>query len=441
MIDLERHDALVRAFPASELGRRLLRRAAASIGVVDLRHTFALHSRATMRLARRLGLLSELRRRYGQAERTEDASSLVFANAGVGPIPPSLMTANGSFDIASSAPPTNGSPLPASTTRPQADPARESTTAMLYRVKRSKAAHDGGKPPVSPMAGGGSAPGMQSSGEPLATGWARAEGTRSPGVLSPEPVAPQWTQAGGTAPAAPGASPDGLLGAMAGPNKQSQGSLSSQARPLVLARREVLVSQTIREDARPAPMKAVSAALPLLHGAARPSTQPSPVSPSAPEPRRDQLQSSVESGFTRRPARAADHAISTDPRQTVYATPNASASTPNDRAAQSPALVAAEIGAAPPSGASAVIVWRKAHHERESRDVMSPAMVGGSMSVDGGQTLSVAGVKADPGERAAPLATPLADVGLADVTHIARQVSRAIARQLRIDRERRGRTR
>jgi len=105
------------------------------------------------------------------------------------------------------------------------------------------------------------------------------------------------------------------------------------------------------------------------------------------------------------------------------------------------ALVAAEISPTLPPNSASAIVWRKPHHERESRDVMPQTMIVASGATDGGQTSSAAGANANFGGQIAPSTAAFADAGAADVTHIARQVSRAIARELRIDRERRGRTR
>src|SRR5262249_16330375 len=56
------------AVPLSDLARRLLRRATAPIGVIDVRHAAELHARASLWPVRRLGLANELKARYGLAQ-------------------------------------------------------------------------------------------------------------------------------------------------------------------------------------------------------------------------------------------------------------------------------------------------------------------------------------------------------------------------------------
>jgi len=295
-----------------------------------------------------------------------------------------------------------------------------------------------------PMVGAAAAPETQGGGEPLAMGRAQVEGKPSSGLFSPEPVGPvQRTETAATGAAARGASSDLLRVSPTEPNMQSEGSLRHDAPPLIFARHAVLAQQATRDDAQHNFMKTIAsrAALPVPHSAARPSTELRRASLSAFGDQADEGRSSATSNRVPGVARGAGHAIPAAPHPAVDATPNAFNRAPSDRPPRSLAIVAVEIRASPLSGASPAIVWRKARHDRESRDVIPPSVIDRSASVQGRQILSVSGAQTDFGERISPLATPFAGVGAVDVTNLARQVSRAIARQLRVDRERRGRTR
>jgi hypothetical protein len=65
MTESEHRDALTVAFPESDLTHRLLRRATESIGVIDTGHAIGLHARASILQGQRLALLDNLRGRYG----------------------------------------------------------------------------------------------------------------------------------------------------------------------------------------------------------------------------------------------------------------------------------------------------------------------------------------------------------------------------------------
>ena len=436
MSDVERYDALARAFPESELGRRLLRRGTAFIGVIDLRRAFALHSRASLPALARLGLLRDLKRRYGQEQETERAPGLVFRNGVTGPAAASFpMGANGAFNMASSAQRADGSPPPAHVTRQQADPTTESATAKL-RVKRPEASYDRREPYV-PAAGVVAEPETQGRGTPLSTRRQEADARPSSGLLAPEPIDPiHRTEMAAAWTAAREASSDSLRAPPAERDMQSQGALRPKAPLLVLARREALAQQSTRADAQ----------LDLMKTAASRASRPAPsakdadpLSVSAARAQRTEPRSSERPNSIPGFAQDEEQATSLAPQQAVYAVPSKSGSTPGGPSGPSPTLVAEEIRAS--ANASPAIVWRRAQHDGESRDVIPPSVADRPALVEGGQTLSRAGAQTDLGERTSPFAAPFTQVGAVDLANVARQVSRAIARQLRIDRERRGRAR
>jgi len=468
MSDVEHLDAVLRAFAKSDLGQRLLRRGAASIGVVDMRHAFGLHSRATLRPTRRLGLVSELKRRYGQNQHEASPMGLVFRNATAGPVAASIaMAASGPFEAAMSATTTNEPPRPTGATEPRLDPQTESSTATLwptgateprfdpqtesasatlYRVKRPKASQDAGEAAAASVPMGGmvtleppaSPRGTQSSSAPVAPMDAQVEERRPPSVSPESPAPVRAADSAVTGRVAPEPSATAPPRASGEADSQPQGSLSARPSPLVFARREIIAPQAARNDQQPAKPVASSATTPTPHPPARTLTEPGSVSPTTPASREGERQLSPRLNFAPQPAQGSDPASGPPP---LYVA-NASARTPSDRLAQSHVPVSAEIRPSQAASASPAIVWRKPHHEREGREVMPQTPIAAFASTDGGQTRFVAADgKAGFGERAASPTTRFADGGAVDVAHIAREVSRTIARQLRVDRERRGRTR
>ena len=448
MSDVEDLDAMVRSFPQSALGWRLLRRSAASMGVVDMSHAFRLHSRATLRPTRRLGLPSELKRRYGHNHNEASPMGLVFRNAAVGPVAASFATtANATFGVTVSTVATNEPPRPRGAMEPRFDAAAESATTTLYRVKRPKASQDAGHAAVSagvrtpgmvtlePLA---SPRGTQSSSAPVAPMDAQVEERRPPSVSPESPAPVRAADSAVTGRVAPEPSATAPPRASGEADSQPQGSLSARPSPLVFARREIIAPQAARNDQQPAKPVASSATTPTPHPPARTLTEPGSVSPTTPASREGERQLSPRLNFAPQPAQGSDPASGPPP---LYVA-NASARTPSDRLAQSHVPVSAEIRPSQAASASPTIVWRKPHHEREGREVMPQTPIAAFASTDGGQTRFVAADgKAGFGERAASPTTRFADGGAVDVAHIAREVSRTIARQLRVDRERRGRTR
>lgn len=431
MIEPDPFEAPAPAFPETDLGRRLLRRGTESIGVVDLRHAFALYSRAALLALGRFGFLSELRRRYGAERRMESPAGLVFRNSA---------REHGHFPIAASGAPhaqSQAAPITAPTLSPNAvrtptDPAMELATAKVYRVRRTRPPRDASEPETPPRAAATPAPAVRTqAGRPdsMAT---PVEDRRS---IPPAPEAgapigaadvrvagPPAAQAAATAP----------RGAVGEPDAQPHDSRSAEA-PLIFARREIVMPRSAPVDPQPEPGAGPNLASPLPLRAIRPLTEAGSLPSSASGPREDGRRSWPNSDP--HSPQGGDAATSVPP----VAPPGAPARPLSERPAQ-PAPVAAEIRPALPRSPSPPIVWRKPQPERESRDALPQTMFA-APAMDGGRTFSPAGANEAFGQRTAPPTAAFSEAGSTDVAQIARQVSRAIARELRIHRERRGRTR
>jgi hypothetical protein len=109
--------------------------------------------------------------------------------------------------------------------------------------------------------------------------------------------------------------------------------------------------------------------------------------------------------------------------------------------AQFGGAVSAEIRAAPLLPGAASIVWRKADANGASRDSAATAPAIGPIYTNGAQILREAAAEAASSPAVTPAATPSSESSGVDVFLIAEQVSRIISRQLRVERERRGRRR
>jgi hypothetical protein len=109
--------------------------------------------------------------------------------------------------------------------------------------------------------------------------------------------------------------------------------------------------------------------------------------------------------------------------------------------AQFRGAVSAEIRAAPLLPGSASIVWRKADAIGASRESAAPAPAAAPTYTNGAQILRAPAAEADSSPAVTPAATPSSESSGVDVFLIAEQVSRIISRQLRVERERRGRRR
>jgi hypothetical protein len=109
--------------------------------------------------------------------------------------------------------------------------------------------------------------------------------------------------------------------------------------------------------------------------------------------------------------------------------------------AQFRGAVSAEIRAAPLLPGSASIVWRKADANGASRESAATARTTGPIYTNGARILREAAAETASSPGVTPAATPSSESSGVDVFLIAEQVSRIISRQLRVERERRGRRR
>jgi hypothetical protein len=199
-------------------------------------------------------------------------------------------------------------------------------------------------------------------------------------------------------------------------------------------------------DSAPPPSNPSSAELPLQREARHPSTLPvshistshrfrtsstgddlpGNAAPTSPRPSSTALVLQRKADLP--PAVAADGAI-----QTVE--------TANARA-QSRGAIAAEIPAAPLPPGSMGIVWRKADANGAGRDGATPWPASGPPThTNDIQVMRQSSAEPASGGIEAAVAPPPSAGGGGDVTRLADEVSRIIARRFRIERERRGRTR
>ena len=131
MADAEYQDRRTIAFPENDLTRRLLRRATEPIGVVNVRHAAELHSRASIGLGPRLELLDNIKTRYGLGEGAGGAAAAASPVGGMSLIALQRMAA-GPPNFASAPALANraGTPETATGSVPTA------ASAPQYRVKR-----------------------------------------------------------------------------------------------------------------------------------------------------------------------------------------------------------------------------------------------------------------------------------------------------------------
>ena len=128
------------------------------------------------------------------------------------------------------------------------------------------------------------------------------------------------------------------------------------------------------------------------------------------------------------------------PESLTRAARTVSAAPPVDIAPQSRVAVASPIATVPVTPTN--IVWRKADGEAVSHASVLPSARTLSASMNGVLSRQDgAAEQVSAGHAPVPAASPVSAGTALDVTHIAQQVRRAIARQVRVERERRGRTR
>jgi hypothetical protein len=344
-------DELIRAFPLSNLGRRLLRRITRPVGIIDVRHAAALHARASLGPMSRLDFVAELRRRYGVGQ---DAGP-GLASAGRLPLAASLsVNARGAADLG----PLAQSTAVAATAANAVSDGPSVSSTRFYRVKRPES-----DSVYAPADG--------------------PESLRAP--LTPD---------------------DKRIGDRTGsrePNVDQIELLSSSK------------SVPIRPSHEPDVWTSV-AELTLRAGGHAPTEQGVDAAPSH--------------GHS-----ASQRKSLPDATRVEWPMPSVAKLTP---APESAHLFAHHVASpiVPPSSAPANIVWRKTDSEGVSRGSVLSTHGMGPMSANQNPSRQEAGPELGQGGSA----SASAGAGL-DVAHVAQQVRRAIAREVRVERERRGRTR
>ncbi len=146
MTDSEHQDAPTVAFPESDLTHRMLRRATEPIGVIDTRHANELHARASMLQGQRLALLDNFRDRYG-LDSAGTASTVPPASDMSLIAPYQRLAAPGQLSLSASASLISGAGMPQSTMG-SAQKTPPASSEPQYRVMRPDR-HAEGNPPRS----------------------------------------------------------------------------------------------------------------------------------------------------------------------------------------------------------------------------------------------------------------------------------------------------
>jgi hypothetical protein len=380
----------------SDLARRLLRRATAPIGVIDARHAAELHARASLWPVRRLELVNELKTRYGLAQ---NGGSMAASSM-------PLMAPPGMPDLFASPPVAAGTSAaisPTETAGPFAEPPSSPpspSSPPRYRVRRRGANAESDSSAADP------APALP----PGAAGLVRPEQANDIRAVDGSPASqvaelPRTFMAlqlmpGGSTVEQVGATPSGVATAA-----MQDGFAGDNALPAMSA----------------APARVPAAEYPLaVAPAAPPASADTPTLPLAP----------VSAPSLQRKA---DHS-SAIAAETAAAAPTVFAvASPTIGEAHSRGPTAAEVRVAPALPAATSIVWRKAEADGASRNgALDPA------SMAAPQIMRTA--EPGPGSTGPPPTLVAGDSGT-NIARIAEQVSRVIARRLRVELERRGRTR
>lgn len=455
----EQHDGQTVAFPVNELTRRLLRRASEPIGVIDVLHAAELHSRASLGVGSRLEFVNNLKQRYGadvsKGLPPEWVAPLHWA-AGLSPFNPGLPSAwLGSTGITDSITGNTASPPP-----------------QEYRVRRPNSQLEPAAPrlytseTVAPQSHAKARVGTNAV--PIIQAQRRTAETKAPVSSSPNssllplmfsassshsPAVPEKLDAVVEIPHTSAAQDLRVVASMqhelsagstkssrsiAPPPKVSESPRSRSASQMHLQRMPDSSAAAKRvggvsepDELRPgsthldsSPIDASRSNSTLTNLIPRISEVSPPVTVT-----QMHLQRRVNDVVS---SAAAD---STTAPEVVTAAPQSNTKLPARRA------VAPEIRVASPPAFTS-IVWRKADTNGARQESGPPA---GAAILTPAYANSYQIMRQSSSEPAssiavAPPETPIAVGGGAEITRIAEHVSRIIARQLAIERERRGRT-
>jgi hypothetical protein len=441
MNDCERQDRQTAAVPADDLTRRLLRRATAPIGVIDMRQARDLHLRATLWIGHRAELLDNLKSRCGVDQGAGGtAGTAVTSNA------PFQTTGAGRPDLAP-APPSAGRAGSPEAVIGTVSKISSPPAAQHYRVKRPNTHFEPD-------------PSKSLSSQTAATQSGIGRSANLVAAIHPQHQTSE-TRCGVSSTADRSALPPARTGGRADTRGQAEDKLASRHDLGSAVGALLQVSEAPRTAIAPQmrlPALGLAPTRDGLPGDHTPTlggpTFRAPLVQRIATPIHDGQTSSRESLAGDEPPRSgspfagllvqrkARHSpvvqttSSVRSAETIKALPGAEAHSQFGRA------VSGEIRREPWPRGFTKIVWHKAEPNGASRETApprparldGPSHAGGLQNMCEGAESSVSNIVATSGIQA------LAGNGVG-IAAIAEQVSRIIARQLRTERERRGRTR
>jgi len=449
MADAEYQDRRTIAFPENDLTRRLLRRATEPIGVVTVRHAAELHSRASIGLGPRLELLDNIKTRYGPG--AGGAAAAASPVGGMSLIALQRMAAGPpNFAAAPALANRAGTPETATGSVPTA------ASAPQYRVKRPDRAPE----PYSSMPSETiAALSPAAVGVPIRTNSTPAlhlqrKANETPSLANDKPdssalplVRAAAVDAGEQVDNKPARARDGSLTTNPLPQVNELPSIATVA-PLHVQRKSDRSSAAEAIDSVSTPPD-FRGDLPLPHKVDHPPA----IQVAAEEIDRFSTFADFRSASIRG---AADNALSgaaagdlplqrkIDPSALSVAGSVPTAGSPAaPPATNAPAhgAVATELRVSPSPADATRIVWRKAAADSANRESAErgPTTAVGQTHTSGLQVMRQVDAEAASNGDSAPVATPALESNGVDIGQIAEQVSRMIARQLRVERERWGR--
>ena len=396
-------------FPSTELTDRLLRRAQEPLGVIDTRPAEQIHTRTASWVAGKLDLLERYATRYGVVEAVPQVT------------PTALLRSESTWPIESAADVTSDEQH----SRVMAEPWSASATGKVPlpeqdQVRQAGQDSDSGESVVSQI--GASASPVSSQPSP------QVKEIPGPASSSPVNLHLRRNRVEATAPRADGVTHDPLTpSATSSPAGTVAAAQDSQKIKPENASSNMFESPALVTESKPLPLvreRKPSAPQPILQR--RQTEVPNPVTGNVPE--------------TLHGGSAGDVSAHPETRQTADGSRTAQGTT-------SPALVVRETYPAKAPAQSASLIFR-------NRDGRGPAtgldssqnrsLLSGSMRAQAPPVLR------EPTNTLSSGSTELSLIGGSaaqsgssgiDVAEVAEQVSRIIARQLVVDRERRGRTR
>jgi hypothetical protein len=488
MSDLEYRDAQNAAVPADDLIRHLLRRANAPVGVIDTRLAFRLHGRAGLWLGQRRELLAILKNRYGVAGdegggawtdglRGMPLQTTGASNFDAAPVPPSGSDAGNPETLFGTASQTSSEPeaqrfrvrrpIEPNLSKPHSSRTfsmqplaagaisfSANSVAAIHPqrepIETQKKASSAPDPIVLPPVRGGEANTLgQAEGKLAAEHDCTFVTNPLPQVsqLRSMPIAPEMPMAAlaqaSTADDLPGdkvALSDPYFNAPFVTNPLPQ---INQPRSMPIAPQMPMVALAQASTAGDLPVDKVALSNPYFNA---PPVQlaATPIQIEQ-APKRVDLHSQEalisKSPFVtlQPPHRLADQ-LPLVPTNSSFRTTETASALPIANA-HSQGAISVEIRAMPSLAGSAAIVWREPERSNASgkRAATGPALAAGPIYASGSANSEAAAGTLS--HSSLPVAMQASTGNRAEIAAVAEQVSRIIARQLRMERMRRGRTR